>query len=343
MKSKKNKYNLFTDSGCLTQEAITGYLSGTLTDSDAQWVHKHAQQCNLCNEALKGAGHFTNYKQFQQGVAILRQQWNDRPLRERKISRATWAATISVAATIALLLVFYFGINYQKSIQRKYIASVYQRGSGIDQALEDNSIYTNVSGGNLQSAADKYEEMARNSYIKCYRKPDDDEIPVALMDETTVVAHADEQYAESLPKKNDDKAFRKSNAVLRYPYRVMSMPPPENTGDEKENRSDKLFYIVEEMPRFQGKGVKYFSKFLQENIRYPSKAMEKNISGRVYVQFVIDETGKVTKASILKGSHQLLDQEVLRVVNASPLWQPGRQQGRAVKVSMVIPVDFVLY
>ena len=76
--------------------------------------------------------------------------------------------------------------------------------------------------------------------------------------------------------------------------------------------------------------------------KYPPIAQENGIEGTVTVQFVIDETGKISNAKVLKPVDPILDKEALRVVLNAPKWTPGKQRGQAVKVAMQIPVRFRL-
>lgn len=103
-----------------------------------------------------------------------------------------------------------------------------------------------------------------------------------------------------------------------------------------------VFFIVEEMPKFQGKEVEAFRKWIVQNLRYPGSAIKDNIAGRVYVQFVVSSDGQVDRVKIARGVNPDLDQEAVRVVKSSPKWTPGKQRGKAVNVAFTIPIIFSL-
>jgi TonB family protein len=124
---------------------------------------------------------------------------------------------------------------------------------------------------------------------------------------------------------------------------IKQIPIQDKETINLKDETDDVFLIVDEMPRFRDAGLKEFSKYIHSLIIYPEEAIEKGIEGRLYVQFTVDELGKIINPQIIKGCHPILEKEVLRVLNNSPLWAPGRQNGISVKVSMVIPVDFHLY
>ena len=86
----------------------------------------------------------------------------------------------------------------------------------------------------------------------------------------------------------------------------------------------------------------FLEKWVYAYLKYPKYAVENGIQGRVYVDFIIDESGNVRDVKISRSVHTALDEEALRVISASPKWRPGRHRGKKVKVAMTIPVDFRL-
>ncbi|MFH0757315.1 MAG: energy transducer TonB [Bacteroidota bacterium] len=115
-------------------------------------------------------------------------------------------------------------------------------------------------------------------------------------------------------------------------------------GDDEENiQEEEVFYIVEDMPTFNGGDpATEFRKYIAQNLRYPEIAAENGISGRVIVQFAVNKTGSVVDARIVRSVDPALDKEAVRVVMSSPKWAPGMQRGKAVKVLFTFPINFVL-
>ena len=111
---------------------------------------------------------------------------------------------------------------------------------------------------------------------------------------------------------------------------------------EEEVVEEEVFFIVEDMPSFQGKGQEGFREFISKNLRYPEIAAENGISGKVYVQFAVNSKGKVVDAVVVRGVDPALDKEAVRVVISSPSWAPGKQRGKPVKVQFTFPINFVL-
>jgi len=113
--------------------------------------------------------------------------------------------------------------------------------------------------------------------------------------------------------------------------------------DEEEIEEEEVFYIVEDMPTFNGGDpAKEFRKYIAQNLRYPEIAAENGISGRVIIQFAINKVGQVVDANVVRSVDPALDKEAKRVVMSSPKWTPGRQRGKSVKVLFTFPINFVL-
>lgn len=115
------------------------------------------------------------------------------------------------------------------------------------------------------------------------------------------------------------------------------------TDDEEEIDEEEVFYIVEDMPTFNGGDPAIeFRKYIAQNLEYPEIAAENGISGRVIVQFAVNSNGKVVDAVVVRSVDPALDKEAIRVVMSSPRWSPGKQRGKAVKVLFTFPINFVL-
>lgn len=112
---------------------------------------------------------------------------------------------------------------------------------------------------------------------------------------------------------------------------------------QEEVTEEEIFTVVEEMPSFPG-GTAELYKYLGENIRYPEVAKEAGIQGKVYISFVVEKDGSIADVKILRGipGGKMCDNEAMRVVQNMPKWSPGKQRGKAVRVSYNLPVQFRL-
>ncbi|KAF5038414.1 hypothetical protein DSECCO2_554550 [anaerobic digester metagenome] len=99
------------------------------------------------------------------------------------------------------------------------------------------------------------------------------------------------------------------------------------------------YEIIEVAPEFPG-GTVALMKFIRKNTRYPKEAKKNNIKGTVYASFVINETGKVSNAKILKGLGYGCDEEALRIIGLMPNWIPAQTKGKPVQVEFNLPIRF---
>lgn len=106
-------------------------------------------------------------------------------------------------------------------------------------------------------------------------------------------------------------------------------------------KEEEIFVAVEQQAEFPG-GQGALMKWLSNNIRYPEAAQQNDIQGRVIVKFVVEKDGSIGAASIVKGVDKDLDREALRVVKKMPKWQPGKNNGVAVRSYFNLPVTFKL-
>ena len=104
---------------------------------------------------------------------------------------------------------------------------------------------------------------------------------------------------------------------------------------------DPPVYIAEEQPSFPD-GYPAMMNFLKENIVYPQLAREVNITGIVYLEFVIEKDGSISNILVLKEIGGGCDEEAVRVVGIMPRWNPGKQNGFPVRVKLTLPVKFSL-
>jgi protein TonB len=109
----------------------------------------------------------------------------------------------------------------------------------------------------------------------------------------------------------------------------MDLPPPP---EEEED----FFVVVEQMPQLKGGMAK-----LQGSVKYPEMARKAGIEGRVTVQFIVNEQGKVENAQVVRGIGGGCDEEALKAIRAAE-FEPGMQRGRPVRVQYALSINFRL-
>lgn len=135
-------------------------------------------------------------------------------------------------------------------------------------------------------------------------------------------------------QEGSDDADRFKAAVEQV---IVKEPEPE----VQKPKEEEIFVAVEQQAEFPG-GQAALMKWLSSNIRYPETAQQNDIQGRVIVRFVVEKDGSIGAATIYKGVDKDLDKEAIRVVKKMPRWQPGKNNGVAVRSYFNLPVTFKL-
>lgn len=125
-----------------------------------------------------------------------------------------------------------------------------------------------------------------------------------------------------------DDIFEKARAEAEIAYDSVT---------QKRIQSGYVFDHVDTYPTFKG-GKDSLVSYLMKNLSY-----EGNTSGKVLVSFVVEQNGEISNIVIRKGLNEEADQEVIRVLNAMPKWNPGTYHNQPVRVRMGIPISFKGY
>ena len=107
-----------------------------------------------------------------------------------------------------------------------------------------------------------------------------------------------------------------------------------------QKESDPVEY-PDEMAEFKG-GVEALKTFIANEVKYPKKSMENGTEGKVFVEAVITEEGKVTKVKVLRGVDEYIDAEAIRVFESMPDWIPAKKEGKVVASVVRVPINFTL-
>ncbi len=111
----------------------------------------------------------------------------------------------------------------------------------------------------------------------------------------------------------------------------LDIPPPPPKSEETQ---DDFFVVVEQMPQLIG-GL----ASLQKKVEYPEMARRAAIEGRVTIQFIVNEKGRVENPRVIRGIGGGCDEEALKAVMTAR-FKPGMQRGRPVRVQYSLPIVF---
>ena len=103
--------------------------------------------------------------------------------------------------------------------------------------------------------------------------------------------------------------------------------------------TNKIFHSIDVEPSFHG-GFEKFIQYLTENEKYPDAARNNNVTGKVFVTFIVEKDGGLSDVNIFKSLSAETDAEAIRLIKDSPKWYPGLQNGKPVRVQYTIPIPF---
>ena len=191
---------------------------------------------------------------------------------------------------------------------------------------------------------------AQEPYPSDHRAFYDKEIPSILFTTGHYPEYGTERDTQSII--DYDTMERELEYVYNYSVALINGPKPifnpsDLSGLTSANKGDEAvvpYYDCDYRPSFLGSRDPrvFLEKWVYTYMKYPKEAVKNGIQGRVLVDFVIDEKGKVRDVKVLKGVDPLLDEEAVRIISASPDWKPGWLRGKKVKSRMSLYVEFRL-
>ncbi len=355
MENSTNKY--FNRSGCLTLEALEKYSTGEMEKDDDKIVQKHLTKCELCRDALVGLELIKDKDKLNSIISEINDNLNKTLADDKKAGKSTGNKIFYYSA--AAVIIVLFGIfGYLKFLKSKYSNNIAENQvikkiempvpkmpvaeTSEKQTGDTNKI--NVAKEKLQYITLNLSDTEPEDFF-------DDELEISEDFETT-------QMKNERKTTGEDESFLIEMVIINGEENIKSGPaapsfhikpdnetsgnrknPPKSNNNTKKPKNEKT--IAQSMPQFPG-GEKGLREYLIKNLKYPVKARNKGIEGKVYISFIVDKTGKVTNVRILKGIDPGCDAEAIRIIRAIPQWIPGTQNGNPVDVGFVIPVCFKL-
>lgn len=130
-------------------------------------------------------------------------------------------------------------------------------------------------------------------------------------------------------------------STISFGQEKVTKSEPELVPQSSKTEEVKIYDIVDEPAQFPG-GQEALMKFLKDNIKYPESAVKNKIEGKCYLKFIVSETGIVSDVKVVRGVIDCpeCDAEAVRVLKLMPNWEPGKNDRKPVRQSMLLPVLF---
>ena len=111
--------------------------------------------------------------------------------------------------------------------------------------------------------------------------------------------------------------------------------------DRSVLENSDIYTIVDKMPEYEY-GERELANFIAYNIRYPRKALQDGIEGRILCSFIVELDGSISNIEVVNGLDPALNDEAIRVLGLMPKWLPGENNGEKVNVKCLLPIDFTI-
>ena len=229
------------------------------------------------------------------------------------------------------------GVYFYSNRNNSSGSSTFESSSSLDSlGLVADSVYINESMG---TQANNFMQKETSQSLDAETN----------MKEGSKVKEVSGEELKPIPSKVSEQpqsqasvgAFSLSDIKANADNDVLVAKAKEEVTKTESAENNKVYDVVEQMPSFPG-GDAELMKYLSSHIRYPIKAEENGIQGRVITIFTVERDGSITDIKIIKSIDPLLDKEAIRVINNMPKWIPGKQKGFAVRVRYTLPVSFRL-
>lgn len=368
MKKGKPIDRIVDSTGCLTQEALRLYLTGTAGRKEKELMDQHLKGCSFCREALDGYAAMGDPEKFGRNVESLKQGIRKHIQKEepKAVSLIYRRRYVVLAAAASLLLlaglfsVFRYYPAMRKNLSGNHLAENVK--TSADSGLKDSATVTirpqvsEKKEGLPQPKKSAPRKMARtgeeSNPAPAIKVPATD-APVEITSAERKVSldttgeksagKADDHQAVAgiaVTPSADSRSLSETVVARKMTISGNSRQLTIQTGEKREKGNQEIYVVVEEMPTFRGKGMDEFEKYIRETMRYPAEARKQGIEGTVQVSFIVDTDGRLSDVTVIRSANPLLDTEALRVVKSSPEWKPGLQNGKAVKVQLSVSVRF---
>lgn len=150
---------------------------------------------------------------------------------------------------------------------------------------------------------------------------------------------ASDRMLSILSRDRNGVVYDRNGVAFVFLYRTA--PGAESSRQAADSLRSCLAYAASFAgAEFQGAGVDSFSRWVATQVIYPPTLQRFNKSGLVRVAFTVRADGSVCDFRELESSSPLFTQEVIRVMQGAPRWQPATAFGKPVDASYTVALEF---
>jgi beta-lactamase regulating signal transducer with metallopeptidase domain len=124
------------------------------------------------------------------------------------------------------------------------------------------------------------------------------------------------------------------SSLLLFAFSTKTIAQESTPNYLKKNKEEKSEV---KQPEFPG-GITEFYKLVGMNFQIPAEADKNKIEGNLLIKFMVEKDGSLSEFKIEKDLGYGMGDEAIRVINLSPKWIPGSENGKAVRVEYSMPI-----
>lgn len=111
------------------------------------------------------------------------------------------------------------------------------------------------------------------------------------------------------------------------------------SGESFDEKNISYQYTEDEIRPESKNGMASFYKYVAKNFKLSQEAIRNNVSGKIYIGFVVDVDGKIVEPKVIKDLGFGTGEEAIRVLINSEDWIPGKLKGQNVRCSFSLPIS----
>ncbi|WP_296938865.1 energy transducer TonB [uncultured Dysgonomonas sp.] len=163
--------------------------------------------------------------------------------------------------------------------------------------------------------------------------------PVKMEQKLTVSFKAD----EDLKKRAKEQRKKETNDNFYIGSLIINETGASeiNTGEVAPDVISQSDTLLNRSPQFPG-GKDALEAYLKSNLKYPKRAIQMGIEGRVIYNILISEQGEISRIGLFKGIFRDCNEEAFYLIKKMPKWIPGLKDGKPTPMEVMLPIPFVL-
>lgn len=163
--------------------------------------------------------------------------------------------------------------------------------------------------------------------------------PVNMEQKLTISFKADEGLKNRAKEQREKE--KNDNFYIGSPISKSPGLATNNTDEPHPETSIQSDTLLNKSPQFPG-GKDALDAYLKSNLKYPKRAIQMGIEGRVVYNILISAEGEISRIMLFKGIFRDCNEEAFYLIKKMPKWIPGLKDGKPTSMEVMLPIPFVL-